>query len=465
MEFEVFGAAKEVTGSCHSIVTGNEKILIDCGMFQGNKELNRMNYEDFEFNPKNYTAMILTHAHLDHCGRIPKLVKYGFRGRIYCTDATRELAKIIMLDSAKLSAEDTMHENKRRLEQGLPLRKPVYNEVDVNNAMKLFTEVKYDEEVKITKNVTAKYYDAGHILGAACVQLTIKEGKKTIVFAFSGDLGQKDAVLVRNAKPIKNADYVIIESTYGDRLHPPVDVRQKELVRIINETYKRRGKLLIPSFAVERTQEILFYIGNLMASGEIPKMTVYLDSPMATKATAVFTKYTHYYNDDVNKIMKSRKDPFDFPGLIKTVTTEESKKINGVSGPCIIIAGNGMCSGGRIKHHIRNNIEDVKNTILFIGYQSKGTLGFWIKQGQKQIRLLGDVKQVNAKVESIEGFSAHADYTGLLEWLKNYSPKPKKVFVVHGEEEQSKAFLKRIEAENFVGYIPTLNEAITIKDK
>jgi len=462
MEVKLFGAAKEVTGSCYSIATGNEKILIDCGMFQGSKDNSRLNYEDFAFNPRQYDALILTHAHLDHSGRIPQLVKNGFRGRIYCTDATRELAYIILMDSANIAKQDSENENKRRAKEGLPVRKPIYNDIDVRAAMKLFKVIEYGEDIKITKNITARFYDAGHILGAASIQLDVREGSKTTLLAFSGDIGQSEAVLVKNTEPIKDADYTFIESTYGDRLHPPIEDRKTEFLRIINETYKRGGKLMIPSFAVERAQEILYYLNQFKQEKLMPDIDVYLDSPMAQKATEVFTKYPNYFNDQVRKVMKKDKDVFDFPGLKITQNVEQSKAINPITKPIIIIAGNGMCSAGRIKHHIRNNIENPKNTLLFVGYQAEGTLGYWIKKREKLIRLLGTQVQVNSKLEAIDGFSAHADYEELLEWLKNFTRKPKKVFICHGELEQSEAFLKRVEKEGMKAYIPSRGEALKL---
>ena len=462
MEIKFFGAAKEVTGSCYSLSTKDEKILIDCGLFQGSKDMERMNYEDFNFNPRDYSVLILTHAHLDHCGRIPKLLRFGFRGRIYATSATRDLAEVIMMDAAKIAAEDTDHENKRRVEQGLPPRKPIYNEFDVKNALKLFIPVKYSQDVKVSKNIIARFYDAGHILGSASVQLKVKENKKSSLIVFSGDLGQANAVLVKNAEPIAKADYVVIESTYGDRLHPPIDQRQKELIRIISENYKRGGKLMIPSFAIERAQEMIYLIGKFMKAGLIPKMNVYLDSPMAMKATDVFIKHSGYYGEEVQKLVKQGKNPFDFPGLIRTSTVQQSKEINSVTGPCIVIAGNGMCTAGRIKHHIRNSIENPKNTLLFIGYQVEGTLGYWLKKGEKRVRLLGAEVNVKAKIESIDGFSAHADYAGLIKWLENFSQKPKKIFIVHGDEEQINAFSKRIGKLKFVSYIPSLLDKVQI---
>jgi metallo-beta-lactamase family protein len=431
-------------------------------MFQGSKEMERLNYEGFSFDPRTFSAMILTHAHLDHCGRIPKLVKFGFKGKIFATNATRELANIIMLDAAKIAAEDTKHENKRRAREGLPPRKPIYNISDVQKAMKLFVTVKYSENVNVTKNIIACFYDAGHILGASSVQLQIREGNQNKILAFSGDLGQLNSVLVKNTEPIKKADYVFIESTYGDRLHPPTDERRKELIRVINESYKRGGKLMIPAFAVERAQEMLYYIGDFMEKGLIPKMPVFLDSPMAAKATEVFIKYSSYYNPEVRAVMVQRKNLFNFPNLTITSTVNESKKLNDLEGPCIIIAGNGMCTGGRIKHHIRNSIDNPKNTLMFVGYQVRGTLGYWIKQGQKRVRLLGTEVDVRAKIETIDGFSAHADYKELITWLENYSPKPKKVFIIHGDDDQAQAFSKKIGKEGFNSYVPNLWETIKV---
>lgn len=462
MEIKVLGAAKEVTGSSYSLTTDESQILIDCGMFQGSKELERLNYEKFSFNPRKYNALVLTHAHLDHCGRIPLLVKNGFRGKIYATDATKALAQLIMLDSANIAREDTENENKRRAKEHLPPRKPIYTSMDVNDALNLFVTVKYKKEIKITKNISATFYDAGHILGSSCVQLSVKENNKIKTIVFSGDLGQENSILVKNYDPIQKADYVFMESTYGDRLHDPRQKREEDLARVINETYKRGGKLMIPSFAVERTQEILFYIDGFMESGKIPKMPVFLDSPMAIKSTDIFRKYMKYFNADVQERIKTDNDIFGFEELTLTRSREESKRINGVQEPCIIIAGNGMCSAGRIKHHIVNNIEDDRNTLLFVGFQVKGTLGHWIKSGEKRIHLLGKEVEVKSKIETIEGFSAHADKVGLLKWLKSFSVKPKKIFIIHGDLEQQIALSKTLSKEKYESYIPSLNESINL---
>jgi metallo-beta-lactamase family protein len=462
MEIKVLGAAKEVTGSCYSLSAGDDQLLVDCGMFQGSKEMEKLNYEKFSFNPRKYKALLLTHAHLDHCGRIPLLVKSGFRGKIYSTDATKALAFIIMADSAKIAEEDTKNENKRRVMEKLPPRNPIYTIGDVNDAMKLFVTVRYEEDVRITKNISAKYYDAGHILGSSSIQVSINENGKTRIVVFSGDLGQDGSILVKNTAPISQADYVFMESTYGDRLHDPIEKRKMDLIRVINETYKRGGKIMIPSFAIERTQELLYYIGQFMEAGIIPNMQVYLDSPMAIRATEVFQKFMKYFNAEVQERLKKIDNVFGFPELILARSREESKEINGVTKPCIIIAGNGMCSAGRIKHHIANNIEDKRNTLLFVGFQVEGTLGYWIKKGEKKIRLLGREVVANARIESIEGFSAHADRIGLLKWLNNFSTKPKKVFITHGDEDQQIALSKFLAKEKFVSYVPSLGESLKL---
>ena len=462
MKIKILGAGKTVTGSCYSISVGDEKILVDCGMFQGSKDIERLNYESFNINLKEYSALVLTHAHLDHCGRIPKLVKEGFRGKIFATSATKELAHIIMIDSANIAKKDTENENKRRAKEKLPPRKPLYTEADVKIAINLFKVVSYDEEIKITQNISAKFYNAGHILGASSIQLIVNDSGRKKIITFSGDIGQKESIIVKSTEPVSNSDYVFIESTYGDRLHPPISERESELLRVINESYTKGGKLLIPSFAVERAQDILYCIGKFQEMKLIPRVEVYLDSPMAMKATEVFSRHKEYYNKSVLNVLKTRKDAFNFPGLVHIKTTQESKALNSIKRPCIIIAGNGMCTAGRIKHHIRNSIDNPKNTLLLVGFQAEGTLGYWLEQGQKRIKLLGVEMDVRSKIESIDGFSGHADYLELIFWLKNFSPKPKKVFITHGEPLQIKAFSKRISKLGYDNYVPSMNEDIEI---
>jgi len=456
MQIKPFGAAKTVTGSCYSI---NNKILVDCGMFQGSKKMTRLNYEDFGFDAKQYKALLLTHAHLDHCGRVPKLVKKGFKGVIYSTASTKDLAFVVMMDSAKIAKHDTKRENRRRARQGLPLREPIYTEEDVKQAMKLFKIVKYNEIIDIN-GVTAKFHDAGHILGAASIELEV-EGKTVV---FSGDLGQSNTPIVRDPEILKKADYLFLESTYGDKLHEKVKERRDKLLKVICETFKRGGKLMIPSFAIERAQELLYDINEFVEKKIMPEMNVYLDSPMAIKATEVFRKHPEDYDKKIKAILDSGDDPFNFKGLVYSKTVDDSKRIDILNKPCIVIAGSGMCTAGRIKHHIKHSIEDPKSTILFVGYQVHGTLGYWIKKGEKRIRLLGTEKTVNAKVESIDSFSAHADYKELLSWLGNFNPKPKKVFITHGDEEVCYSFAKKINKLGIKTKVPSRMEKIVIKE-
>lgn len=462
MEIILFGAAKTVTGSCYSLIADNKKILIDCGMFQGGKDKERLNYEDFGFNPKDYEFLLLTHAHLDHCGRIPKLVKLGFKGKIYCTASTKELAYVIMMDAANIAKHDTENENKRRFLQGLPPREPLYTEDDVKKAMPLFKEIEHHTDIKLSKNIIARFYDAGHILGASFIQLIIKEKNKEKKIVFSGDLGQIGTPIVKEIEFIQEADYVFIESTYGDRLHPPVEERRNEFLRIIHDAYKRGGKLLIPSFAIERAQELLYDLNEFIEKNMMPRIKVYLDSPMAIKATEIFKKHYEDYNDEVKKIMDSGDNPFHFPGLVYSEKVDDSKKITEEKKQSIVIAGSGMCTSGRIKQHILRNIQDTKTTILFVGFQVEGTLGYWIKKGEKIVRLLGHQIPVNAKVESIDSYSGHADYKGLLEWLNYFYPKPKKAFITHGEEKTSNEFSKKVEKLGIDSYIPSQGEKIVL---
>ena len=462
MQIKLFGAAKTVTGSCYSLVTGKDRILVDCGMFQGSKKETALNYENFGFNPNDYSALLLTHAHLDHCGRIPKLVKAGFKGRIYCTSATKDLAHIIMLDSAKINWYDVKLENKRRQRLGQPPIEPMYTEKDVENTMKLFNVIEYDKTIQISESITATFYDAGHILGSSLIQVGVIEKGKTITIVFSGDVGQENAPIIKNLEHIQKADYVFIESTYGDRIHPSIGERKQELLNIIHLAYDNNGKVIIPAFAVERTQELLYDINELVEKNLIPKINVYVDTPMGIRVTEVFKRHPECYNKKILELLKSGDNPFSFPGLKYTNNVKESIKLNNINEPCIIIAGSGMCTGGRIKHHIKHHIWNKRNIMLFVGYQAKGTLGYYIKKGEKRIRLLGTEVAVKAKIESIESFSAHADYKGLLNWLKHFSPKPKKVFIVHGEEEAMVPFSKRIEKLGIKTKIPEMEEEITL---
>lgn len=462
MEIKIFGAGMVVTGSCYGIHTDKNKILVDCGMFQGGKDLEKKNYDDFGFDPIEYKAVVLTHAHLDHCGRIPKLVKLGFTGTIYATDATRDLAEVVLLDAANIAAYDTKKENFRREKKGQPKREPLYTEEDVKKALSLFKTVSYDNPTQVTDDINVVYHEAGHILGAASVQLTIQDNEEKKTIAFSGDIGQENPILVKEKQEFDDTDYVFCESTYGDRLHPKVEERKQKLLQVILDTHKKGGILMIPSFAIERTQELLYEINGFVEKNLIPEMNVYLDSPMAIKATEVFKKHPEFYNDELRQLVESGDDPFHFHGLTYTPSVDESKGILNDKKPHIIIAGSGMCTAGRIKHHILNHIGDEKNTILFVGYQAYGTLGYWIRKGEQRIRLLGKQAEVKAKVEDIEGYSGHADYENLLNWLKNMKPKPKKVFLIHGEEDSLKSMSEKVTVLGMDNRIPRMMDIIKL---
>lgn len=449
MKITFQGAAKIVTGSCYLFEVGSMKFLVDCGMFQGKKETVKRNYDEFRFDPKEIQFVLLTHAHIDHCGLIPKLVKEGFTGTVYTTEATRDLCNIMLEDSANVQREQIEHENKRRLREGLDPREPLYKREDVEKAMELFKTIETGNKFQIDK-IEACFRRAGHILGSSMIEVFV-EGKKLV---FSGDLGQDSQLILEDAEIIKEADYLFLESTYGNRLHHKVDERLEKLAQVINDTHKKGGKLFIPVFAVERTQEIIISIEELLKKGMIPKQPVYLDSPLAIKATKVFRGHPEEYDDD--------SLTFNFEGLQFSPSRETSMKINTEGGPAIILAGSGMCNAGRIRHHIKHGIWNKNNTILFVGYQAEGTLGEKILSGEKEIKLMGLKAVVKADVERIDSFSGHADQRMLLNWFDGFENGPKKVFVIHGEKESSEALSEKIKEKGVETEIPEIGQTIEL---
>jgi metallo-beta-lactamase family protein len=451
-----YGAAETVTGSCHLIEIESLNFIIDCGLFQGGKNLNKLNYEDFLFNPENLDFVILTHSHIDHCGLLPKLVKCGFSGHIYATEITADLLSIMLQDTAYINEKDTEHENRRRLRQGKEPREPLYKMEDVEKTMPLVKGYNYNKEIKINDNVTFCFRDAGHILGSAIIELFITENNKEKKIVFSGDLGQKSVPIIQDPSLISTADYVYIESTYGDRIREEKEPRKEVLFQYIKKTIERGGKLLIPSFALERTQELLYILSELKKDNhDFPDINIYLDSPLAIKITEVFKKHPEVYDEEA----ASRKDnPFDFPGFICTPSVSESIALNNLDKPAIIIAGSGMCNGGRIRHHFKHGIWDAKNTVLFIGYQAIGTLGRIILDGTKEIKMMGSTFAVKAEIARINSFSAHADQSGLTNWLKAFTDQPEKVFLVHGEKDAIKNFSIHLDRQGFNTVIPQREE-------
>ncbi len=454
MKLKFCGAAKIVTGSCYHIESKGKQYLVDCGMFQGRKEITRLNYEKFPFDPRKIDFLFLTHAHIDHSGLIPKLVAQGFKGKILATSATKDLCKIMLEDSAHVQELDIERENRRRLREGLKPRKPLYTEEDAKNSTQYFRTVKYDKLYKVNENIKVRYRDAGHIVGAAIIEVFV-EGKKLV---FSGDLGQWGNSIVKNPTLIEDADYVFVESTYGDRLHKDKKLGEEELLKYIQETYKKGGKLMIPSFAIERTQELLYAIHKFHKKKLMPNEKVFLDSPLAIKATRIFRKHTEVYNNEISK----DGDPFNFPGLTFTPKVNDSMQLNNYKEPCVIIAGSGMCTGGRIRHHFKHGIWNPRNTVLFVGYQAEGTLGRYILEGAKRIRMMGIEVLVKAKIAKISSFSAHADYKDLLKWIGGFKEKPKKIFIVHGEERSSSAFKDKLEKRGYVCDIPNIGDVVKL---
>jgi len=445
MKEESFGATKVVTGSCHLIMTKKVNFLVDCGMFQGKEE--HRNFEPLDFDANEVKYLLLTHGHLDHVGRIPLLFKAGFRGKIITTKATWDLAKIVLTDSANLMEEGYITRNKKALRRGEKADKPLYTTKDVRNVFsKLDVRfIEYEEEIKISKNITVVFKDAGHILGSSMIKLTINEKDNKKVIVFSGDLGNKNNDILPAPKIIKKADYLFCESTYGDRNHRSFIESIKEFRETIIKTLKRGGNVIIPSFAIERTQEVLYALKDMSEENLLPKNAkVFLDSPMAIKTTNVYVKYHKKLSKKCNKFFEKDGTIFEFPELRFATKVDQSKKINNIKSGAIIIAGSGMCNGGRVLHHLKNRVWDKKNTVLFVGYQAFGTLGREIVNGEKWINIYGEKILVQSEVVTINGFSAHADQSELLEWIKPMKNNLKAIFLVHGEEDKQIIFKQKI---------------------
>ena len=460
MKVTFCGAAEIVTGSCYLIESGNKKILVDCGMFQGPKEITRKNYLPFNFNPKSISAVLLTHAHIDHSGLIPKLFRKGFRGKVFCTAPTKDLSRIMLADSAYINEKDTEDENRRREREGIKPREPLFTMEDAKKSIRHFSTLKYGRKIQIVPGISARFMDAGHIIGSSIIELFVVEGKKTIKLVFSGDLGQWDAPIVRDPTIIPDADYLFLESTYGDISRDSFKTQETALHNAVMKTYARGGILMIPSFAVERTQEVLYFIHQLIKKGKFPKQRVFLDSPLAIKATEVFRKHDSFYDEETKHAFVH---PFTFANLENLVTSRDSMKLNGYSKPCVLIAGSGMCTGGRIRHHLKHHLWDPKNTLLFVGYQAGGTLGRRILDGADYVQMMGSRVAVKSDVKRLEGFSAHADSEELLHWADGFDAKPKKVFVVHGDKEASGALSKRLKSKGYKTHIPKMGETIELK--
>jgi metallo-beta-lactamase family protein len=467
MQITFHGAARTVTGSKHLITLDNgKKLLLDCGMFQGmGDETDELN-ENFGFDARTIDYVILSHAHIDHCGLLPKLVKDGYKGKIYTTPASADLAGILLEDSAGIQESEAKFINKRLAVQGLPqTAKPLYSTLDALKTCDFFEKVEYNTWYKISNEISFCFQDAGHIIGSASVSIRITENEKTKNICFSGDLGRYKDMILRAPQTFEQADIILIESTYADSLHdqftPSTDILLQWIEKIC---VKNKGKLIIPAFSVGRTQEVLFALNKLGLEKRLPAIDYFVDSPLSIKATNILKSYPNYFNDDIQHILKTDKDPFGFEGLHFTESVEDSKKLNFRREPCVIISASGMAEAGRVKHHISNNIEGSRNGILFSGYTEPRSLGGKLKNGAKEVRIFGQWHDVNAEIGEMRSMSAHGDYNDLLHFLScQNAQKVSKVFLVHGEYEKQQHFVKMLIDKGFGSVeIPNRHESFEL---
>ena len=449
MKIKFCGASTGVTGSCHLLTSGEHKILLDCGQFQGGKAQDALNYEKFPFEPSEIECVVLSHAHIDHCGRLPLLTKRGFEGKIYCTDATADLLSVMLKDSAYIHEKETEWKNRKAERAGREQVEPLYTIEDAEKALSLVSPILYDQQIEINSDMKIVFNDAGHILGSAITELWVTEDDKESKIVFSGDLGMEGRPILRDPTYIKKADYVIMETTYGNRIPKELGTGVDKLIEIILNTTRRGGNVVIPSFAVGRTQELIyelnrFYDSNNEYRKELDKIFVYIDSPMATTATEIFRRNAQVFDEETREYILKGDNPLEFKNLKFTRSSKESQDLNFNKEPKIIISASGMCEAGRIRHHLKHNLWNPKNSIVFVGYQGQGTLGRSLVEGIKMVTLFGEEIQVNAEIHNLEGFSGHADQNGLFAWLAHFEQKPKQIFLVHGEEESKKDFAKLV---------------------
>ena len=476
MKITFLGATKIVTGSNFLVEAAGKKFLVDCGLYQGKAELEEQNYREFDYNPAEIDFMLLTHAHIDHSGRIPKLYNDGFKGPIYAHKATCDLCQIMLPDSGHIQEMEAEWKNKKRIRKGQPTRGPLYTAEDALKCMEIFVPVKYDEIIQVSENIYVRFNDAGHMLGSSTIEIWAKEDGKETKAVFSGDLGNNDIPLLSEPTMIDNCDYLVMESTYGSRLHIRNDQKAELFLKIVSETIDNGGTVVIPSFAVGRTQEILYEINKIKENRHdeeflreyrtLMKVLVYVDSPLAISATQVFKENMDLFEDEVKEEMERGNNPLEFPGLKFTQTADESKALNESDEPSIIISASGMCDVGRIKHHLKHNIWNPKSTILFVGYQAPGTLGYEIVNGAKKVTIFGEEFAVNARIEYIEGYSGHADQEGLMNFVYSFYNKPKHIFLVHGEEESQEVLRNKILENTGIGVtIPEYGETYQLDDE
>ena len=467
MKIRFCGAARSVTGSCHMLTANGKNILVDCGMRQGADKKTELGEGRFPFNPAEIDAVLLTHAHIDHSGLIPLLVKQGFKGSIIATEATAELSGIMLPDSGHIQEQEAEYQTRKNLRAGKAPVDPLYTVQDAQNALKQFVPTSYGKNVPVVPGVTARFTDIGHLLGSSAIEIWAEEDGKTTKIVFSGDIGREERPIICDPEQVKGADYLVIEGTYGDRNHQESTAEAKEahLISVLKMGIARGGNIVIPSFAVGRTQELLYYIKRLLMKNAVPgleNVPVYIDSPLGINATKVYEKCAEGYYDEEARAMAKSGSPFDFPNLRVAVTADESKLINAETGCNIIISSSGMCDAGRIRHHLKHNLYRADSTVIFTGYQAEGTLGRMLLDGAKKVRLFGEDVRVNATIERIEGFSGHAGRDELIEWIEGIGNKPVCTFFVHGESDVLDGFSSAVASLGYHVEVPELLEEFTL---
>jgi len=465
MKIQFLGAAREVTGSKHLITTQNgKKILLDCGMYQGKGlETDSMN-RDLGFNPAEIDFLLLSHAHIDHAGLIPFIYKHGFAGSVICTHATRDLCAILLADCGHIQEYDTKMFNKKQLKRGLPTVEPIYTKVDAERCMGLFISIPYNKTFLIDETTKVHFTNTGHLLGGGVINIEVQENGKTKRVAYTGDIGRPVNRILKAPEAFPQTDILIIESTYGDRLHEGHDFAEDKLLNVVESTLRKGGKLIIPSFSVGRTQEVVYSLNNFFNAGRLPKVDIFVDSPLSVNATNIFRMHYECFNEEILKVMDNDQDPFGFNSLYYIQTIEDSKKLNNSKKPCVIISASGMMEAGRVKHHLANSISNSKNTVLAVGYCSPNTLGAKLLRGDKKVSIFGNEYDVKADIERIDAYSGHGDYKEMIGFLScQDKSKLQKVFIVHGEYEGQQAYKKTLENEGYTNIeIPSIKQEFEV---
>lgn len=465
MHLHFLGANRQVTGSRYCLEVAGEQVLIDCGMFQ-ERRFEERNWDRCPLPAGEIEALLLTHVHIDHCGLLPRLVREGFSGPIYTTEPSAALLEIMLRDAAQIQEEDLRYKQKRHAKEGRRSPRPyevLFSEADVDRTLPLVRSLKYGQDIAVTKRVTARFFDAGHILGSAMIEIDATEGGRTSRIVFSGDIGQNDKPIIRDPSLLNEADFIVMESTYGNRNHQQAGDTETQLAAVINETLARGGNVVIPTFAVERAQELVYHLSRLVHAQSIPPMPVFLDSPMAVDVTGIYLQFQDYCDEALLEMVAGKQPPLQFPSLSLVRSAEQSKQINGVRESSVIMASSGMCTAGRIKHHLKQNLERPDSTILFVGHQGEGTLGRQILDGNPRVRIHNREFTVRAKIAQIYGFSGHADHDGLIRWISHFKRPPQRVFLTHGEEPV--ALVLAAEIADKLGYathVPHYREAVEL---